>query len=222
MRIFFKKIFRLLIVRLKFPNAKISSSAIISLDTILANKGVHILQHSRIGSCKIGRYTYIAANCTFERTEIGSFVSIGSDVICGMAKHPLNYISTYPGFYSDKASGSEWFGYNHDFAEHQPVIIGSDVWIGARSTILGGIKVGNGAVIGAGSVVTKDVPAHAVVAGVPARVIRYRFDEELSKKILDAKWWEASDVLLKKSAKYAQNPNDFIDYLSGLTCEKQD
>ena len=210
---FFKKIIKFFLIKRKFPKSKVAFSATVSMDTTL-EEGVKIGNGSRIGSCKISRYSYIGTNSQFERTTIGSFCSIGSEVICGLGKHPLNFISTYPGFYTNKASGAEWFGYNHDVIEHQSILIGSDVWIGTRSIILDGVKIGDGAVIGAGSIVTKDIPAHAVVAGVPAKIIRYRFDEALSKKILNSKWWELPKSTLMTAARFAVNPEEFIQNLN--------
>jgi acetyltransferase-like isoleucine patch superfamily enzyme len=75
----------------------------------------------------------------------------------------------------------------------EPVVIGNDVWIGTGAIILRGLSVGDGAVIGAGAVVTKDVPPYAIVAGNPARVIKYRFEEAVIKRIQASKWWEMSD-----------------------------
>ena len=76
------------------------------------------------------------------------------------------------------------------FEEYETVTIGHDVWIGTRAIVLDGITVGNGAVIAANSVVTKDVPPYAIVAGVPAKIIKYRFNDDKINKLNDSKWWE--------------------------------
>lgn len=126
---------------------------------------------------EIGKATYGELNIvTFGdmcKLHIGSFVSIAQNVTFLLdAEHYVNHISTYP--YKVKYLGiekSEAFGKGN-------IYIDDDVWIGYRSTIMSGIHVGRGAVIAAGSVVTKDVPPYAIVGGVPAKVIKYRFDNE--------------------------------------------
>jgi acetyltransferase-like isoleucine patch superfamily enzyme len=129
--------------------------------------------------CSIGKYVYIGNNCFLTKTKIGNYVSIGNDVIVGPGEHDYRRIST-----SSKVSN---ISYN-DLTEKE-CKIGNDVWIGAKSIILRGVAVGDGAVIGAGSVVTKDIPPFAIAVGVPARVIKYRFSENEITKILDSKWW---------------------------------
>jgi virginiamycin A acetyltransferase len=81
--------------------------------------------------------------------------------------------------------------------EYKRITIGNDVWIGARAVILDGITIGDGAIVGACAVVTKDVPPYAVVAGVPARVIRYRFSEKKIRTLLELQWWEWSPEEIK-------------------------
>ena len=154
---FKKKIAKYIVTKLKFGQSTISFSAVISMDIILSNC-VKILPNAKIGSSTIRAYTCIGDSCNFTYTRVGSFCSVGQDVLCGMGSHPLNFVSMYPGFYSKKAHGSIWFGTTHDFSEQKRTVIESDVWIGSRAIIMSGVKVGNGAIIGAGAVVTKDVP----------------------------------------------------------------
>jgi len=148
-----KKFLRILIVKFKFRKSRVSLNSIVSFDTILG-EGVSIFENCRLGECKVGRYTYICNDSTFERTTIGSFCSIAEEVKCGIAAHPLEFVSTYPGFYSDTTSGAKWFGNKSNFYDKKYVEIGSDVWIGLRAVILGGIKIGTGAVVAAGSSIT--------------------------------------------------------------------
>ena len=104
--------------------------------------------------------------------------------------------------------------------EQPKTIIGNDVWIGDQCFIKAGVKVGDGAVIGAHAVVTHDVPPYAIVGGVPARVIRYRFDEETINSLLNSEWWNLNDKDLSVFAQYIQNKeitkNNIIEALNNL------
>jgi acetyltransferase-like isoleucine patch superfamily enzyme len=209
-----KNLIRLLIHKFKNSKATIAFSAVVSLDCELGEY-VQVFGHTRIGSCKIARYSYIGDRCDFTRTSIGPFTSVGPEVLCGLGSHPIDYVSTYPGFYSDKVVGSKWFGINHEFKnqDKQPVTIGADVWIGARAIILGGVTIGHGVVIAAGAVVNKDVPPYAIVGGVPAKIIRYRFDQSTIEKLLASAWWEASEDELRKATFFANSPDLFLKNL---------
>lgn len=89
--------------------------------------------------------------------------------------------------------------------------IGAEVWVGARATILAGVNVGVGAVIGTGSVVAHDVPPYAIVAGVPARVMNYRFSEDVIERLLESKWWDLPDEVIKEAASELKNPIKFFE-----------
>ncbi|WP_080056016.1 CatB-related O-acetyltransferase [Spirosoma aerolatum] len=213
MKTILKRFVRYVYLNYKYPKAQIAFSATVSLDSVLAN-GVKILPGSMVGDCKIDRHTYVGNNCQFSRTQIGAFTSIGPEVICGLGSHPVDFVSTYPGFYSSESSGANWFGSVHAFADKPTVQIGSDVWIGARAIILGGVKIGHGAIIAAGAVVTKDVPAYSIVGGVPGKVIRYRFEPTLLNKLLDSNWWNMPDDKLRTLAKYVAEPSVFVEKLA--------
>lgn len=158
---------------------------------------VSILEGVTIDKCviagndiKIGRYTSInGPNTTVyaevNRIEIGNFCSIARNVDIQEWNHPINKLST-------SMIGSNLFGLStrNEMESKGPIIIGHDVWIGAQSVILSGVKIGNGAVIGANSVVSSDIPAFAIAVGNPARVIKYRFDEERQIEINKMKWWD--------------------------------
>lgn len=209
MTISLKNLYRLATHRTRQPEAAIPWSAIVSLDSSLGPK-VKILAECRIYNCAIAGYTYLGSSCHFERTKIGSFTSIGSEVICGRGTPPFNFISTYPGFYTDRAQGAEFLGASHAFSDLPSTNIGCDVWIGDRAIIIGGVDVGHGAVIAAGAVVTRNVPAFAIVGGVPAKVIKYRFSEPLISDILESKWWDAPVEHIRAAAKFSNNPEMFI------------
>lgn len=138
-------------------------------------------------NCTVGFGTYCGDNVVVgdNRTTIGKFCSIAANVIIGASEHPLNYLSTSPFFYN------EALGFSKGTCEIylKPVHVGNDVWICDNVFIKGGVTIGDGAVLAAGAVVTKDVPPYAVVAGVPAKVLKYRFAPDIVQKLLELKWW---------------------------------
>ena len=158
-------------------------------------------QKSSVLNSKIGRYTYIGRNNGITNAKIGSFCSLGSFVTVGGGVHPLDRLSTSPLFY-DK--GNIWhlktfIAHDNKEVEQLLTIIGNDVWIGDYSYIKAGVVVGDGAIIGAGAVVTKDVPPYSIVGGVPAKVIRYRFSRETIDKLMELRWWEKDEEWLKRN-----------------------
>lgn len=215
---FLKKVGKHFVLKYKFFQSHIDYNASVSLDSSLS-KGVKILKKASLGNCKVDKFTYLGINSNFSNTTIGSYCSIGPDVICGLGTHPINFVSTYPGFYSKKASGSHWFGTSHDFQEQFQTVIGSDVWIGARAIIKGGINIGTGAIIGAGALVTKDVPPYAIVGGVPASIIKFRFDSEVITSLIESEWWKKDEKRLSRLVVFMNNPKLFLEQLENEVYE---
>ncbi|MDT2966208.1 CatB-related O-acetyltransferase [Enterococcus casseliflavus] len=150
-------------------------------------KGTFIQELSVIGS-----YNYFGPNNNVNYAIVGNFCSFGPNVIIGPGTHSMDYVTT-----SNLISIK-----NIDFSMFsRPSQIGSDVWIGSNAVILQGVTVGTGAVIGANSVVTKDVPPYAVVVGSPAVVKRFRFDSDQIEFLLSNKWWENDLSMAKEKCK---------------------
>ncbi|HEU4708702.1 MAG TPA: CatB-related O-acetyltransferase, partial [Methylophilaceae bacterium] len=132
-----------------------------------------IYRRANLRSTSLGRMTYVAEASRIGFADIGAFCSIGPNVLLGgLGCHPVDRLSTHPAFYSSRLQAGDTFSENDLFEELPRVTVGNDVWIGAGSIVLDGVRIGDGAIIAAGAVVNKDVPPYAIVGGVPARLIR--------------------------------------------------
>lgn len=160
-------------------------------------KYVVIHHSSYIDGTSIGAYTYLGCRSSLCRTTVGRFCSIASDVTIAPGVHPTDFVSTSPIFFSPHKQCGMTFAERSHFVEMMPVSIGHDVWIGSKVFISDGVTVGNGAIIGAGAVVVKDVPPYAIMGGVPAKIIRYRFDEQTIEKLSNSCWWDWPEQMLR-------------------------
>lgn len=145
----------------------------------------------------IGMYSYGGCFSTENiapGTVIGRYCSFARNVYVYTRNHPVNWKSTHPFFFNSNLGIVE-----QDMISRSKITIGNDVWIGMNVVILPSVSVvGDGAVIGAGSIVTKDIPPYAVVAGNPAKIIKYRFREDSTEKLLESYWWNRSIDELKR------------------------
>lgn len=147
---------------------------------------------------KMGRYSYCGSDCQIVNTDIGSFCSISDHVFIGGAEHPMNIMSSSPVFQDVRHSGPKKRFARYKLPKSKKTIIGNDVWIGHAATIRQGVFVGDGAVIGSNALVTKDVPQYAIVGGVPARIIKFRFSQEIIARLKDIQWWSLPDEEITK------------------------
>lgn len=158
---------------------------------------VQINRRNIIESVAIGRYSYTGANTILKAAEIGSFCSFSWNISATGNRHDYLRLTAHP------VAQLTSFGIVDENEPHEKRIIkiGNDVWIGANACVMPGVKIGDGAVIGAGAIVTKDIPPFAVAVGNPARVIRYRFSDEQIADLMNIKWWDWSEEKLKKNVK---------------------
>lgn len=205
-----------------FRNVKLMRAVVgVSIGRNASVVGSSLSEYVAIGddvslvNCKIGRCTYLSKGGVVAYTEIGKFCSIGPDLRVGLGRHPTSWVSTHPIFYSDLAQCGVVFRALSIFEEQRLTIVGNDVWIGARVTIMDGVKIGDGAIIAAGAVVTRDVAPYSVVAGVPARHIRFRCDPVLVEKIQAIAWWDWPLTELEGAADmFIQEPEIFVRHFS--------
>jgi acetyltransferase-like isoleucine patch superfamily enzyme len=163
---------------------------------------------------KFGAFSYVNEHSAMGRVTVGRFTSIGPGFICGYGEHPTNFITTSPVFYSTRGQCGISFTETSRYDEQHQMTIGNDVWIGARTFVRDGVKIGDGALIAAGAVVTADVPDYAIMGGVPAKLIRYRFPEDVVQQLLEIQWWNWSDDRLRKAQpQLAQSDvNSFLEW----------
>lgn len=192
-------------------NPRISTLAFVSSNNII-HPSVAIYRKAKVKDSSIGRYSYIGHSTDVECADIGMFCSIADNCRIGMGGHKLNMLSTSP-IFTEAINGTQtkWVDKDVNAAEEKRAVLGNDVWVGSHVLINGGVTVGHGAVIGAGAVVVKDVPPFAIVGGVPAKIIRYRFSPEVIEKLLELKWWDMSDEVLKVHINLFQTDNISAD-----------
>jgi len=156
---------------------------------------VHLDPFVSLYNCNLGGYTYVSRSTTIVNGRVGRYTSIGPECKIGLGRHPLQLLGTSPLFYNRKNK----FNFslrNVDFDELPLIDIGNDVWVGARVLVMSGCKIGDGAVIAAGSVVTKDVEPYSIVGGVPAKFIKKRFSDEEIDKLINLGWWTMNHLNL--------------------------
>jgi len=201
-------------IKSKYIAKILAKARIPSFDTCEIDRTCNISYECALAKVKMGRYSYLAENTTIIDAEIGAFCSIGGYVRIGGGIHPMDTVSMSPVFLKGRNFLRKHFA-EIPYKSSNTVYIGNDVWIGAGAWIKSGIKIGDGAVIGAHAVVTHDVEPYAVMVGVPAKMIRKRFSDDVVTKLLKIKWWDWSEENLRKYGKYFAKPEDLFIVLEG-------
>ena len=185
-----------------------------SFDGCKIDRTCNVNYESVLSKVEMDKYSYVGARTTISNAKIGGFCSIGNKCSIGGGMHPLETVSTSPVF----LNGINFLHTNFADIPYSPsklVVIGNDVWVGDSVYIKSGVSIGTGAVIGAHAVVTKDVAPYAIVAGVPAKEIRKRFDDETIEQLLKLEWWNWSEEKLRKMGSYFITPEKLISEIEG-------
>lgn len=193
----------------------VSTRSVLEGDNILRSR-------VRFVNSSLGRGSYISEDTQLRQVEIGRYSCIGPNVKNGFWLHPSrDFVSVHPAFYSLEGQAGFKFTDSQKFKEMKYAdkrnkwinTIGSDVWIGAHVLIMPGVSIADGAIVATGSVVTKDVAPYSVVGGVPAKVIRFRFDSEDVAFLLRTKWWLWEKERLAEAADHFTDVDSLKGYL---------
>jgi acetyltransferase-like isoleucine patch superfamily enzyme len=195
----------------KYREQKLRIGLSCGLHDVSFGKSVYLGDHVVLHNTSIGDHSYINGHARIKNTTIGKYCSIASGVKIVLGAHPTNLISLHPAFYAVNKP-METFADQQYFKEYLEVKIGNDVWIGEDAIIPGGITIGDGAVIAARAVVTKDVAPYSVVGGVPAKHLKYRFDEDKLKQLREIRWWDRDEKWIKENFKLFLDVDRFFEY----------
>lgn len=186
--------------------------------------GVTVDHASSLGDCSVlfarvrlmdsslGPYSYVQENTALYAADVGPFCSIAANVTIGLLDHPTFMVSTSPVFYDNTQPLPRAFVGENCFPQKMPrTVIEADVWIGEGAKLRAGVRIGVGAVIGAGSVVTRDIAPYTIVAGVPCRPLRRRFEDTLCDRLLESAWWRLDEKDLVALAPLYSDPVAFLN-----------
>jgi len=206
-----KKIFRH--TQLSIANSTCRLGINAEINNCEFGKYVVIFNDVKIANSKVGDYSYIQSGSKIFNTNLGKFCSIASSVSIGPGIHDVNLVTTHPSLFSKSTPLPKIFSKSDYIISNKKVTIGNDVWIGEKAVVLDGVSLGNGSIVAAGAVVVKDVAAYSIVGGVPAKHIRYRFDEKTIKIFLESEWWNFHEEWFEKNSELMLDVEKFKDYL---------
>jgi len=196
------------LLNFKFRNRNLKLSISCNIRNSNIGRNNFLGENVSLINSTIGDYSYINTNSKVSNTIIGKFCSIGPNVQIVLGSHPSKFVSSHPIFYANNKP-FRTFSDEVYFKEYEEVVIGNDVWIAEGVLIPGGVKIGDGAIIMARAVVTKDVEPYSIVGGIPAKHIKYRFDVETINRISQSEWWDWEEKKLRENYKKFHDPEHF-------------
>jgi acetyltransferase-like isoleucine patch superfamily enzyme len=187
--------------RRKLQHPTVQCSKMASINNVQFGIKNIVAQNAFLNNVTLGNYSSIGRNTTVNNATLGKFCSVSWNCTIGATSHPYTHLSSHAFPYHS------FFEFTHKTEKIKVATqIGHDVWIGANAIIMPGITVGDGAVIGAGSIVTKDVPAYAIVTGAPAKIKKYRFTDEELQRVKALEWWNWSKETIKANVELFKQP----------------
>lgn len=204
--------FKVLMIQLKNAEKKVKIGQGCNIGAHTAFEGGNAISDGVEFSGRIGYGSYIGRKSTMS-AKIGRYTCIGPGVQIIYGNHPTDgFASVHPAFFSTAKQAGFTFVKENKFSENNDItVIGNDVWVGANALILGGVHIGDGAVIAMGAVVTGDVAPYTIVGGVPAKKIKDRFPEEISEKLLKIRWWDWDPETLAARADELADVGQFVE-----------
>ncbi len=204
--------------RRRFPRAVLHADVVLDAKSTLGRHTV-LFSGVRLVEAQVSDYSYVQVRTQIFNAEIGPYCSIAPEVVIGLIDHPTHFISSSPVFYDNSQPLPHAFVDVPLAAAHLPrTVVGADVWIGQRAMIKAGVRIGVGAVIGAGALITRDVPPYSMVVGTPAHVLRRRFPDALCDRLLSSQWWKRSTDEITRLRYCFADPEVFLDALEAKKC----
>lgn len=197
------------VLRYKLKKRCIFTGSLILDKNVVCEGGNKLCAGSTVLNVKLGYGSYIGDSSFVKNAEIGKYCCIARDVRTIIGNHPSSgFVSVHPAFYSTRkqcgfsyVNKDKFSDFNYIKTEQKiSVVIGNDVWIGEGVRILEGVTIGDGAIVASGAIVTKNVPPFTIVGEVPAKFIKYRFNEEQIQSLMDIQWWNKGEQWISKHA----------------------
>lgn len=214
----FRALVSIILNRIKYREngCIIQRGAFVHPDCCLEGKNL-IGFRSDLRNSHLGYGSYVSADCVIADTKVGRYTCIGPQFLTAIGQHPTSkFVSIHPAFYSVHCPVRLSYVNTQKFVEYkrggdEKIVIGNDVWIGARVTVMDGVSIGDGAIVATGAVVTENVEPYSIVGGIPARIIKRRFNKDEINKLQKLQWWNKDYKWIKENAELFEDIALFIE-----------